>query len=1057
MPRHSTVSEFGVTSPLTEKDGVVIIDTTALGEPEEECGCSTSMGSFADFKSNRSNRSNNLRLAAATEFGPEPSAQYLLNRHSGSELGTRVDYHPSPSNRGLLGARLPQSAIHTNAPEGPSWQLLERYKDVVTDAELSQAFQRLENLLPVGGGEEGTCSAEMSKNTMGSTLSGASSSSWQRLQAAKMTLTEYLAKVGKRLHAALQRLVQSKFYALFAPDLDQMLGDKESHEDMLIVSTVIFLLFCSEVVLQSLCKAHYMGSSYFWLDFVAALSLLPDTLIISLMVNSNAFAAGRSSRLARLARVASRSAKVTRLNRLARLARVTALVPRIAAMLGGRTKEKDVLKQMDKHLKLIFKFIDQDADGLIPRIAAIKMLSKALEARGEQDQKESMMTAAKLAAGTHSAAHGPVTPVRRAATNLSFYSSNTTTSTHSLAEMALDDDVTYETFKAILMSDDWVRESIRKTVEEEVTQKNTAQRSSSRHSEQIGVQVALGVLMLLFVLSLVQPDIPDISLDKGLEFCSSLVEKSLGDVAAAATIPAVVHETVNQWLRPSSAYSGARDSRKLVYLDLNKKVYCNELVAEPWFRSCTDVPITAPWLALRRGLEVVGENISDHHLRPRDYLIADVAPGREKQEDMADAIYSDFTISVAVLDNSEAQRQEAMLSLATTIVVTVCILGGIAALTRDMTFLSVNLLTPLEEVAEQLRLIVEMGGIAGCAPSTEPLCDDAAAKAEADSGMVSEVRIVKRTLESMKTALKSWGKYVPWPVVKGLLQSRREARLDVEEQELTMFFSDIASFTTIVEGLVPAESLLLLSRYFHDMSRTIDEHGGVLVEFIGDAIQAIYGAPVKQPAHATQGVQAAVRMMESLGRMNKRFKQWRLPAISVRCGLHTGKVLVGNMGFAERMKYGIVGEEAGVPPKLEEMNKTYGSCILMSETTAELVAADTMNDEKFFTRPVDIVYLRPYLPGPPKPEKIYEVRLPEKDPERIASLELAMKMHARALEQYRLRDFEQAAASFKEVSTAMQSLYGQDDGPSLLMAQRSEALKQKAPPPTWQGVWDGDA
>merc|ERR1712066_873274 len=101
----------------------------------------------------------------------------------------------------------------------------------------------------------------------------------------------------------------------------------------------------------------------------------------------------------------------------------------------------------------------------------------------------------------------------------------------------------------------------------------------------------------------------------------------------------------------------------------------------------------------------------------------------------------------------------------------------------------------------------------------------------------------------MKKAIKSWGKYVPWPVVQILLHTGVDASHGVKEKEVSVFFSDIASLTTIVETLPPESSLLLLSRYFNDMSKVIDDHGGVVLEFIGDAILCIYGAPLINPDH----------------------------------------------------------------------------------------------------------------------------------------------------------------------------------------------------------------
>merc|ERR1712007_285155 len=104
------------------------------------------------------------------------------------------------------------------------------------------------------------------------------------------------------------------------------------------------------------------------------------------------------------------------------------------------------------------------------------------------------------------------------------------------------------------------------------------------------------------------------------------------------------------------------------------------------------------------------------------------------------------------------------------------------------------------------------------------------------------------------------------------------------------------------------------------MSKIIDNFGGIVLEFIGDAIMAIYGAPVRNDQHPTAAVKAAVRMMDSLRLMNIWFRERDLPEVSVRCGIHTGRVLVGNMGFRSRKKYGVVGEDSEIPGKLEEIN-----------------------------------------------------------------------------------------------------------------------------------------
>ncbi|CAE7319836.1 cya1, partial [Symbiodinium pilosum] len=94
---------------------------------------------------------------------------------------------------------------------------------------------------------------------------------------------------------------------------------------------------------------------------------------------------------------------------------------------------------------------------------------------------------------------------------------------------------------------------------------------------------------------------------------------------------------------------------------------------------------------------------------------------------------------------------------------------------------------------------------------------------------VAEIRLMESIFDKTKTAIRSWGKYVPWPVVQILLAAGIDSSLKMGTTEVTMFFSDIASFTTIVEKLPPERSLVLLSRYFNDMSQVIDTHGGIVI------------------------------------------------------------------------------------------------------------------------------------------------------------------------------------------------------------------------------------
>jgi len=319
-----------------------------------------------------------------------------------------------------------------------------------------------------------------------------------------------------------------------------------------------------------------------------------------------------------------------------------------------------------------------------------------------------------------------------------------------------------------------------------------------------------------------------------------------------------------------------------------------------------------------------------------------------------------------------------------------------------------------------------------------------------DRQVSSEIRLLRRRFDNMKTAIRSWGKYVPWPVVQLMMRKDAEANIEVSERQVTMFFSDIASFTTIVESLPPKSSLLLLSRYFQEMSKIVDAHGGIVVEFIGDAILCIYGAPVVNDSHPTVAVMAAVEMLQAMGGINAWLDRRGLPRISIRCGVHTGQVLVGNMGMQSRIKYGIVGDECSMPGRLEELNKTYGTQLLVSETTHTDMAI-----EGFVSRPIDFIR-RPTDEGNSQreSEQIFEVWKAARRASKAALEEKAADLYTEAVEHYRHSRFQEARDGFTAAGEAMQKLTGSQDVASELMLRRCLSYMANPPPPDWDGAWD---
>jgi adenylate cyclase len=477
-------------------------------------------------------------------------------------------------------------------------------------------------------------------------------------------------------------------------------------------------------------------------------------------------------------------------------------------------------------------------------------------------------------------------------------------------------------------------------------------------------------------------------------------------------------------------------SLRLLYLDLDSRVYCNELLALP--AECSTSPAADLRWGARESIGSLRRLMGDSDYRRRDLQLvlspdlADEALTEEELEQQTDA--------AAVLNVRSEVEKNATISILQTTLVMLTITISVYLYTKDLTFLSSNLLKPLVDLSDEMESITRLQ-MAGVAASQKGV--DEAEESHHVKG-TSEIRLIKSSFENMKKAIRSWGKYVPWPVVQLLLRQDAKDTLEVSEKEVSIFFSDIAGFTGIVEGLPPEKSLLLLSRYFHDMSKVIDSYEGIVLEYIGDAIMSVYGAPIPNVDHPTAAVKSALKMLSCLKVMNRWFSERGLPNISIRCGVHTGCVLVGNMGFEKRLKYGVVGDESNVPSRLEELNKSYGTEMLISQATFERLAKGS-----FVTRPIDVIYI---MSG--ESQLVYQV-FNRDNGKRTSALREACDLHAEAIEQYLQRNFSEARAKFAEVLKRMGDLEMDEKASEVFMGRCDEYLA-RPPPEDWDGVWEGN-
>ncbi|MBI5376715.1 MAG: adenylate/guanylate cyclase domain-containing protein [Candidatus Schekmanbacteria bacterium] len=293
------------------------------------------------------------------------------------------------------------------------------------------------------------------------------------------------------------------------------------------------------------------------------------------------------------------------------------------------------------------------------------------------------------------------------------------------------------------------------------------------------------------------------------------------------------------------------------------------------------------------------------------------------------------------------------------------------------------------------------------------------------------------TEEREKRKIKgAFQQYLSPSVVNAITKDPSKLKLGGEEKTLSILFSDIRGFTTLSESLTPAQLVQLLNEYFSEMTDVITEvNSGTLDKFIGDAIMAFWGAPVEMKDHALKSSLSALGMIEKLHKLRVKWDAEGKPPVNIGIGINTGDVVVGNMGSDRRFDYTVMGDAVNLASRLEGLNKTYGTNIIISEfTKSEL-------PDKLITREIDLVRVK----GKLKPVKIYELMGESDDDSKLIT---KAKMFEEGINLYRNRQWQEAANKFKEIKKQFS-----DDGPSSVYIERCTAYMQSPPPDDWDGVF----
>ncbi|PKL45533.1 MAG: hypothetical protein CVV41_00620 [Candidatus Riflebacteria bacterium HGW-Riflebacteria-1] len=293
---------------------------------------------------------------------------------------------------------------------------------------------------------------------------------------------------------------------------------------------------------------------------------------------------------------------------------------------------------------------------------------------------------------------------------------------------------------------------------------------------------------------------------------------------------------------------------------------------------------------------------------------------------------------------------------------------------------------------------------------------------------------VRQRVRAQKTK-DMFSRFVAADVVQYMLDNPELVKPGGDKVELSIFFSDVAGFTSISEALTPEELVVLLNEYLGAMTDLLFEYGGTLDKFIGDAVMAFWNFPRKQDDHAVRACLCAIAMQRKINELQIGWQARGLPRVSARAGINSANVVVGYMGSLKaQMNFTCMGDGVNLASRLEGANKEYGTMLMVSDATYQKAKHAVTG------RFLDFLAVK----GKKEPVKVFElVSEIGKEPPGWSEL---VAMYDRAIQLHLDRKWDEAIATFEEILVRWP-----DDGPSRTYITRCNEYKQTPPPEGWDG------
>ena len=217
---------------------------------------------------------------------------------------------------------------------------------------------------------------------------------------------------------------------------------------------------------------------------------------------------------------------------------------------------------------------------------------------------------------------------------------------------------------------------------------------------------------------------------------------------------------------------------------------------------------------------------------------------------------------------------------------------------------------------------------------------------------IVEINILSSAVNKLRNTLRAFTSYVPRDLVNDLLRSGKNIELGGESRYLTIMFTDLKDFSTLSE-ITPSRALLkCVSEYLSLVTYAVKEEHGTVDKFIGDSVMAFWGAPLLDQDHAYHSCITALKSQRRMVKLNQQLIEEGLPTLTMRIGIHSDAVLVGNIGSTERMSYTVMGDGVNIASRLEGINKEYHTSICISHATFKEAG------ERLWTRPVDVITVK---------------------------------------------------------------------------------------------------